>query len=149
VDALIGISSSRRLEIVMLVMLLTLMAAVSVFADEVKTKAAQDAAESWLALVDSEKYGESWEEAASMFKGIVPKEKWESMSRSVRGPLGELKSRELASAEYTTEMPGAPDGEYVVIQYKSSFENKRSAVETVAPMLDKDGKWRVSGYFIR
>jgi len=42
-----------------------------------------------------------------------------------------------------------PDGEYVVIQYDSSFEHKQSAVETVTPMLDKDGKWRVSGYYIK
>ena len=35
------------------------------------------------------------------------------------------------------------------IQYDSVFENKDSAVETVTPMLDPDGTWRVSGYFIR
>jgi len=55
----------------------------------------------------------------------------------------------LKSASYTKTLPGAPDGEYVVIQYDSSFEHKQSAVETVIPMLDKDGQWRVSGYVIR
>jgi hypothetical protein len=44
---------------------------------------------------------------------------------------------------------GPPDGEYVVIQFETSFENKKSAIETVTPMLDQDGKWRVSGYFIK
>lgn len=34
-------------------------------------------------------------------------------------------------------------------QYDTSFENKRSAVETIVPTLDKDAQWRVSGYFIR
>jgi hypothetical protein len=58
-------------------------------------------------------------------------------------------SRKLKSAKYTTTLPGAPDGEYVVIQFDSSFEHKQSAVETITPMLDKDGKWRVSGYFIK
>lgn len=48
-----------------------------------------------------------------------------------------------------TSLPGAPDGKYVVIQYDTSFENKKAAVETVTPMLDKDGKWRVSGYYIK
>jgi hypothetical protein len=46
-------------------------------------------------------------------------------------------------------LPGAPDGEYVVIQFATSFENKKSAIETVTPMLDSDGEWRVSGYFIK
>ena len=49
----------------------------------------------------------------------------------------------------TTKLPGAPDGEYVVIQYKSAFANQPTAIETIVPMLDKDGKWHVSGYFIK
>jgi hypothetical protein len=44
-------------------------------------------------------------------------------------------------------LPGAPDGEYVVIQYETQFEHHTPA-ETVTPMLDKDGAWKVSGYFI-
>ena len=52
-------------------------------------------------------------------------------------------------AAYVKTLPNAPDGEYVVIQYDTNFEHKQGAVETVVPMLDKDGKWRVSGYFIK
>jgi len=36
-----------------------------------------------------------------------------------------------------------------VIQYETRFENKASAIETVTPMKQKDGSWKVSGYFIR
>jgi hypothetical protein len=46
-------------------------------------------------------------------------------------------------------LPGAPDGEYVVIQYRTSFENKNDAIETVTPMKDTDGTWRVSGYYVK
>lgn len=60
-----------------------------------------------------------------------------------------MMSRELKSKQYATSLPGAPDGEYVVIQFKTAFENKKSVVETITPMLDKDKKWRVSGYFIK
>ena len=117
-------------------------------ADE-KTEAAQKGAEAWLALVDAGKYGESWEEAAGLFKDKVPKSQWEAAMDANRKPLGAVKSRALAGAKYMTELPGVPEGEYVVIQYKTAFEKKSSAIETVTPMLDKDGKWRVSGYFIR
>jgi hypothetical protein len=55
----------------------------------------------------------------------------------------------LLSATYTTQLPGAPDGEYVVLQYDTSFEHKKTAIETVTPVMDKDGKWRVSGYYIK
>jgi hypothetical protein len=67
----------------------------------------------------------------------------------VRKPLGSLVSRKLKSAKYTKTLPGAPDGEYVVLQFATSFTNKKEAVETITPMLDKDGKWKVSGYFIK
>jgi hypothetical protein len=69
--------------------------------------------------------------------------------RAARKPLGELVSRKLKSANFMTSLPGAPDGEYVVLQFETAFENKKSAVETITPMLEKDGKWRVSGYYIR
>jgi hypothetical protein len=58
-------------------------------------------------------------------------------------------SRELISKTYAQSLPDAPDGEYVVIQFKTSFEYKNTAIETVTPMLDNDGIWRVSGYYIR
>jgi hypothetical protein len=128
---------------------LLLLAVWPALADDAKVKAAQEAADSWLALVDAGRYGESWDEAASVFRDRVPREQWESMCQSVRHPLGDLKSRSRSSAQYTQQLPGVPDGEYVVIQYRASYEKKKSAVETVTPMRDSDGKWRVSGYFIR
>ena len=110
---------------------------------------AKQASESWLKLMDAGKYGDSWNQTAQVFKTQIKKGQWETTARAVRGPLGALQSRTLKSATYRTSLPGAPDGEYVVIQYDSSFEHKQSAVETVTPMLDKDGTWRVSGYQIR
>lgn len=107
------------------------------------------AAEKWLAMVDEGKYSESWDDAAQIFKGAVTAEHWKTSLNGVRKPLGKLISRKMILTKYTTSLPGAPDGEYVVIQYDTFFENKRSALETVTPMLDKDGKWRVSGYYIK
>jgi len=110
--------------------------------------AAQAAAESWLKLVDAGQFGESWEGAAAFFRGAVTREHWVQTAGGVRGPLGELVSRKVTSRHYTEQLPGAPDGKYVVLQFDAVFENKASAVETVTPMLDEDGVWRVSGYFV-
>ena len=111
--------------------------------------AAQPAAESWLKLVDEGKHDESWDKAAKLFKGAVTKEQWAMALTGVRGPLGKLVSRKIKSREYMEKVPGGPDGKYVVIQYDTVFEKKASAVETVTPMVDPDGVWRVSGYYIR
>ena len=106
-------------------------------------------AEKWLGLVDEGKYAESWTEAAGYFKNAIAQEQWVQSLKAVRNPFGKLISREVKNKTYSTSLPGAPDGEYVVIQFETSFANKRSAIETVTPMLEKDGKWRVSGYFIK
>ncbi|MCL4477061.1 MAG: DUF4019 domain-containing protein [Nitrospirae bacterium] len=118
-------------------------------ADQNDGELAAKASAQWLALVDGGKYAESWDESAQLFRGAVTKEKWKESLTAVRKPLGKLISRSAKSKQYTRSLPGAPDGEYVVIQYDTSFENKKSSVETVTPMLDKEGKWRVSGYYIR
>jgi hypothetical protein len=112
-------------------------------------KAAVAAAKGWLALVDGGKYGDSWQEAARYLKKAVNKEQLTQSLQAAREPLGKLVSRTVKSRSYATELPGAPDGEYVVIQFTTSFANKKSAIETVTPVKEKDGKWRVSGYYIR
>ena len=111
--------------------------------------AAVKAAEEWLALVDSGEYSKSWSQAAELFKNAITEEQWGRSLSGVRKSLGEVVSRTKTSAQYATSLPGAPDGEYVVIQFETSFTNKESAVETVTPMKDPDGTWRVSGYYIK
>jgi len=110
---------------------------------------AQKAAESWLKLTDAGDAAASWEQAAKLFKGAVTKEQWAQALAGVRPPLGKVISRKLMSRQYSEKLPGAPGGKYVTIQYQTVFENRASAVETVTPMQDPDGVWRVSGYFVR
>lgn len=107
------------------------------------------AASEWLSIVDGGNYAGSWDYTSNYFQNSVAKNKWNDALTAIRKPLGEVLSRNVASIKYATELPGAPDGEYVVIQYETSFKNKAFAVETVTPMLNEDGTWRVSGYFIK
>ena len=137
----------KRLRMTMII--ICLLIAPVVVAQDKNTETAQKGAENWLAVVDKGDYAGSYDGAASIFKLAITKEDWLQKVRAARGPLGKVISRKLKRAQYKTSLPGAPDGEYVVIQYDTSFENKRSAVETITPTLDKDAQWRVSGYFIR
>jgi hypothetical protein len=114
-----------------------------------KEKAAIASAEKWLIIVDKGKYIESWDEASEYFKQAVTREQWEQAVKAVRQPLGKLISRKVKSATYTTSLPGAPDGQYVVIEFSTSFQYKKTGTETVTPKMEKDGVWRVSGYYIR
>ena len=118
-------------------------------ADEKAQAKAVEAAKKWLAFVDKGEYGKSWETAAGYFKAAVTEKQWELAVATVRSPLGKVITRKLKSKQYATSLPGAPDGEYVVTQFETSFENKKSSVETITPMKEKDGSWRVSGYYIK
>jgi hypothetical protein len=118
-------------------------------ANETAEKRALEASDEWLKLSDRGQYSETWETAAELFRNAISKEQWNQSLNAVRKPLGKVIKRGVKSKQYATSLPGAPDGEYVVIQYETSFEKKKFSIETVTPMLEKDGKWRVSGYYIK
>ena len=113
------------------------------------TTPAMQVADSWLLYVDSGRYAESWEDSAAYFREAVPQKQWETSLAQVRQPLGATIARKVRSATYTRNLPGAPEGEYVVIQYDTRFENRPQSVETVTPMREKNGAWKVAGYHIR
>lgn len=111
--------------------------------------AATSAAVAWLALTDAANYSAGWSAASTLFRQRVSQSQWQAAATNARAPLGALKSRKVQSATYTRSVPGAPEGEYVIVTFASSFANRASAIETVTPMLDTDGTWRVSGYYIK
>jgi Protein of unknown function (DUF4019) len=113
------------------------------------TAPAMKVADAWLASVDAGRYTQSWDDAADYFRAAVPKAQWEQTLATVRAPLGVPISRKLRSATYAKALPGAPTGEYVVIQYDTGFENRPLSVETITSMHEKDGSWKVAGYLIR
>ncbi len=112
-------------------------------------EAAKGETVAWLSLTDVGHYESSWDSASALFKAAISKEDWARSLSAVRSPIGALKLREMATAEFSTTLPGAPDGEYVVFQFNSSFEHKAAALETVTAMKGPDGEWRVAGYFIK
>ena len=131
------------------VIVLALVAVAPVAAQDIDTKAAQAAVQTWLATVDASDYARSWQTAASMFKQVVDEPTWEKAVQGARGRMGALKQRTEKSATATRSAPGAPDGEYVICVFDTTFENKTAAVETVTAMRDSDGAWRVAGYLVR
>lgn len=112
-------------------------------------KNAVDAAGRWLVLADAGDGAATWDGAAPVFKANVTKTAWTDALKAARQPLGAVKSRKVASSTFTHTLPGAPAGDYVVIQYDTQFERQEHAVETVVPMRDTDGSWKVSGYFVK
>ncbi len=112
-------------------------------------EAAQAGANDWLIFVDSQKYVESWGAASNIFKNVITAEQWKQSLSSAREPFGKLISRKMSKQKHYSTLPGVSDGSYFVIQYNSKFENKENAAETVTVAKEKDGTWKVAGYFIK
>lgn len=106
------------------------------------------AALAWLALVDGSHYDQSWTAAAPAFQAQVTQAQWTDAMTQVRAPLGAVKTRTFASVKYAKTLPGAPDGDYAILQYSTAFTAKPS-VETIVMLKGTDGQWRTDGYFIR
>lgn len=117
-------------------------------ADQADQDVAVKAAAAWLQGIDRGNYADSWSAAAPSFRAAVTAPQWAQQLQAIRAPMGQLISRNLLVAKYYTELPGAPDGQYWVIQEQTAFANKKSAVETITMM--RVGKaWMPAGYFIR
>ena len=137
----------RRGFCVLLITLPLLTGALAARADE--RGAAQAASKEWLDKLDAGDYRSTWQSAASLFKAALSEQVWQQAASTARAPLGAVRGRTEVSAVRTKTLPGVPDGDYVVLQFNTTFENKSQAVETVATMLEKDGTWKVAGYFVR
>ena len=115
---------------------------------------AQDAApvtsaQKWLEIMDQGQYAQTWETASVYFKSMISKEQWIEKVVPVRKSLGAVVSRTLNNSQHFTTLPGAPDGDYYVLSFKSAFVNKASAIETVTMMKEANGQWGLAGYFIK
>jgi hypothetical protein len=111
--------------------------------------AAVTAAQKWLAGIDAGDYAQSWLDASAHFQGAITQDNWVQALESVRKPLGKLEIRTVDSAVTETQLPGAPDGKYVVMQFAAAFAGKHSATETVTFLLDANGTWKADGYYIK
>lgn len=138
----------RRFAILSFILLI----AFQVFADQAnsdKIKAARKAADSWLQLIDTGQYDKSWDTAASAFQAFTTKDKWIEAMKAANKQLGRTEFHRFDSANYTTTVPNAPPGEYVILTYKAKYASLPNAIETVTVVLDKDGKWHVTGYYVK
>jgi len=115
----------------------------------IDTTPAMEEARVFLSAMDQERYGDAWESASESFRSSIERVKWEIAAQQGRGATGVLIARKLRSAAYTTQVPGAPVGEYVAIVYDSRFERRPVAIELLTAERGADGRWRIAGYSIR
>ena len=114
-----------------------------------KKRDATKAAETWLKLLNSAKFAASWKEASPYFQKQVAEEQWIKQITDKYSKGGKVKARKLISSNYAKSLPNLPEGEYFILRFTTSFEQKPNSTETLLIMRTSDGTWKIAGYFIK
>jgi hypothetical protein len=109
----------------------------------------QGIARDWLVMIDRGDGGAGWDAAAGQFRGAITRERWLDALAQVRAPHGEVLQRAVLSTRFDKSFPGAPEGDYAFVIFRTSFAKRADGQETVTLEREADGVWRVLGYTIR
>jgi hypothetical protein len=108
-----------------------------------------EAGRKWLALIDADQVGVAWDESAKRLKASVARDKFIAEVRRARKPLGKVTSRAPEKFARAHQLPGAPDGDYAIIEYTAKFAGGKTLAEQLVWTLEDGDKWRVAGYYYR
>jgi hypothetical protein len=117
---------------------------------------ALNAAERWLVPVDGQRYNDAWAMTAESFKAKVPRDTFRDGIAKIRKDYGKIVKRSGEKMAFRGDMP-APDqgdtapkpGAEVAILFDAMFAGDKQAREEITMVLEKDGIWRVAGYYIK
>ena len=117
---------------------------------------ALNAAETWLARVDRQQYGDAWTAAAEPFRTTVTRQAFVEGAPGLRKDLGKVASRKGEKLAYVGAPPDPSDpagaakpGMKIAIHFDTKFAGNRKATEEVTMLLESDGMWRPVGYYIQ
>lgn len=108
-----------------------------------------DAGMKWLALIDSGRAGAAWELSSRQLQSTVTRAKFIAAMRDARKPLGKLEERTAERFARSHQLPGAPDGDYVIIEYTARFPKGKKLQEQLVWSIEEGEIWRVAGYYYR
>jgi hypothetical protein len=113
----------------------------------VAVAAATEESTHWLESLDARRYTQSWADMAQVMRAGHNREDWVREVGTPREALGKPLMRELKSADYSTEVRGAPKGEYVTVVYLTQYSHAPPVQETVLMMME-DQSWHVAAYAV-
>jgi len=142
------VAEVRSRAIALSVALLVLVAAPPAAAQDSRSSEVQNAAREWLKLVDQGDYSASWKSAGKKFQQTFTEAAWVEAATKLRTPFGPAQTRTLALTHFDKHFPNLPEGDYALVQFRTSFKGKDYSGETVN-LEHEDTGWRVIGYFIR
>lgn len=105
--------------------------------------AAVASARAFLALLDRDDWAASWRATHKSFQLLNTVDWWAQASQKVRARVGAVKSRELATVNFTA----APPAGYWIVSFKARYSLQVSVTETLH-LAYEDGTWKVSSIIV-
>lgn len=109
-----------------------------------QTEEAREAADAWLALFDANDIEATYDTAAEAFKTQVELQDWEAQAAQVKQAVGELDGRTYMETTYADELPQAPEGDYMIVQYETQYANLN--VTEYVILVQEGDTWRMVGF---
>lgn len=109
-----------------------------------QTEEAREAADAWLALFDANDIEATYDAAAEAFKTQVELQDWEAQAAQVKQAVGELDGRTYMETTYADELPQAPEGDYMIVQYETQYANLN--VTEYVILVQEGDTWRMVGF---
>jgi len=104
---------------------------------------------SFLELVDQGRYDDAWLSTSTLFQNLNNQDQWQSRQQAIRAGYGALSSRQIHLISYRQTYSLSPDGQYVVVQFESSYTNKADTIETVVLDCRTAPECSIRAYIIR
>jgi len=99
-------------------------------------------ATSWLNLIDTEHFAESWQPLGKKLKAKYSESTWGSALHPLLSQTGKVKKRTFRSVSYSD-----PQGESVIVEFDSSFTNA-SVTKEIVTLAQEDGQWKIVSYSV-
>jgi hypothetical protein len=110
---------------------------------------AENQARGFLKQLDLGQNDESWQAMSDLFQELNDQALWKARQKAIRTSYGALISRELKDVRYRTTFSLSPDGEYVIVQFGSSYQHKTESIETVVLDCSSAPDCTVRAYVIK
>jgi hypothetical protein len=143
-----GLNNGRRRMLVAL-SVWALACALPAAAQDPQISDARRVALEWLTVVDADNGTASYAAAGTKFRTTMTQEQWSGALAQARSQFGATQRRTFAGAQKSDDIPNKPEGDFVLLTFRSGFEKRDTVMETLTMERESDGKWHVIGYALR
>ena len=107
---------------------------------------AKEASKEWWTQINNENYEAAYNGLAKKNQHQYTKEQWKTQMLSLIDEIGKLKSRNMTSTSFHSEIPSIEDGFYVIINYDVEYSKTQNHRESLLLQQNDQFKWKILSF---